>query len=185
MTDWQMLGSLADWATAGAALLALIVATIAGIATWRTNTAQQKTLELQRIQFNDAKEQLKRSQAEHIAGWIAGEDHETVGLYLCNTSNLPVYNVFVRLELLRTPGEAKLESTRRLHTLPPDNSAKSDPNWNALIFGVLTDAEPAWRGSYGAYGPTMFELSITFTDASGQNWERKPSGKLVRLNDES
>src|SRR5690349_7116779 len=66
VTDWQMVGSWADWVTAGTAFLALVVATVAGIATWRTNKAQQETLELQRQQLEMAREQLERAQAAKV-----------------------------------------------------------------------------------------------------------------------
>jgi type II secretory pathway pseudopilin PulG len=69
--DWQMLGSLADWTTAGIALLAFIVAGVAARYTAQTNRAQQEALELQRRQLADAENQIRRAQASKVA--IAGD----------------------------------------------------------------------------------------------------------------
>jgi hypothetical protein len=52
-----MVGSLADWGTAGTAVLALFAAGLATRATIQTNRAQQETLELQRKQFQVAENQ--------------------------------------------------------------------------------------------------------------------------------
>ncbi len=49
-TDWQMIGSFADWTTVCVAVLAFIAAALAARATLQTNRAQQETLELQQKQ---------------------------------------------------------------------------------------------------------------------------------------
>jgi hypothetical protein len=109
VTDWQMIGSWAEWAGAAAAFLALVVATVAGIATWKTNKAQQETLELQRQQLEMAREQSERVQASKITYGLGANlaakmarlrGSETipapdtgVALVVVNASDSPVYMV--------------------------------------------------------------------------------------------
>lgn len=83
-----MVGTWAAWSTTGIALLALIVATIAGVATWKTNNAQQETLELQRQQLADTIQRNKRAQASKQTFW---HDRETI--YVSNASDSPIYTV--------------------------------------------------------------------------------------------
>lgn len=80
--DWQMIGSLADWATTGVALAAFIVAAVAAKFTAQTNRPQQETLELQRKQYQDAREQLRRSQAEKITFWDDQHEKRSRSQYL-------------------------------------------------------------------------------------------------------
>lgn len=88
--DWSKadFGSLPDWVAACTAALALLVAAIAAKATVQTNRAQQKTLELQRQQFEDARNQIKRSQASKVSFYT-----ETAARHIMvsNASDAPIY----------------------------------------------------------------------------------------------
>jgi hypothetical protein len=115
-----MIGSLADWVTAGTAFLALVVATVGGIATWRTNRAQQETLELQRRQLDMAQQQVERMQAVKITYGLGSDlakrmhdlrgptstppEEPDVGaaLVVVNTSDSPIYMVTL-MEGVETP----------------------------------------------------------------------------------
>ncbi len=105
---------LSAWASAGSAgvaLLALIVAIVAAFVTWRTNVAQQKTLELQRAQFASAEERAEREQASKVTFLLSGKgmseqetnDDGTVSVRvqghdaatLLNASDSPVFLVIM------------------------------------------------------------------------------------------
>lgn len=170
LTDWQMVGSWADWFTAGTAFLALVVATIAGVATWRTNRAQQETLELQRQQFQAASEQLERAQAAKVTYYLGPQGHHRtgaseataslersgVGLTVINASDNPVY----RLALLEMDPKPRL-----LHAEPVLFPTGQTPAT------LATQIEVGW----GASSRHLF-----FEDSSGIGWLREASGALRR-----
>lgn len=169
VTDWQMVGSWADWSTAFTAFLALLVATVAGIATWRTNKAQQETLELQRQQFEVAREQLERAQAVKVTYYLDSQDprradtrepsaslpRQVVALTVINASDTPIH----RLALLEQGHKPRL-----LHAQPVLFPTGQTPA--TLTTRLAVD-----------WGVARY---FFFEDASGIGWVREASGALRR-----
>jgi hypothetical protein len=167
-----MVGSWADWVTAGTASLALIVATAAGVATWKTNKAQQETLELQRQQFEAAREQLERAQAAKVTyllssdlakklhshpawpGKTADEPKAGVALAVINASDTPIY----MLTLMEGSNKPRL-----LHA-------------EGVLFPTGPTPEPLATDIKVDWPETSRRLY--FEDSSGIAWIREVSGKL-------
>jgi hypothetical protein len=171
VTDWQMIGSWAEWATAATAFLAVIVATMAGIATWNTNKAQQETLEFQRQQLDMAREQSERAQASKITYGLGSdlaarmarlsgsemspdESGTGVGLVVINASDSPIYTVILMQGRPRPTPHAC-----RVGHIP--NGSTPAP----LATGLQVNWPDLSRRLY-------------FEDVSGIAWIREVSGRL-------
>jgi hypothetical protein len=169
--DWQMIGSWAEWATAATAFLAVIVATVAGIATWNTNKAQQETLELQRQQFEIAREQSERAQASKVTYGLGSDlaarmarlrgpemspdaSDTGVALVIINASDSPIYSVAL-IEGAPTPQLMHAESA----IFP------TGPTPAPLATGLRVNWPDLTRRLY-------------FEDTSGIAWIREVSGRL-------
>lgn len=158
--DWQMVGSLADWTTAGVALLAFAVAAVAARFTAQTNRAQQETLELQRKQYEDAQRQLERVQAEKVSFYEKGDP--VTAFMILNASESPIFAVAVALEG-RGDGPRVTVVARVRELLP-------------------TGAEPKELQCERSLHPgEHYSSSLEFLDASGRSWCRDYSNELTRL----
>jgi hypothetical protein len=172
-----MVGSWADWVTAGTASLALVVAAVAGRATWKTNKAQQETLELQRQQFEATREQIERVQAAKVtyllSSGLAKKLHREnwsgttvddvadagVALAVVNASDTPIY-MLTLMEGISNP--------RLLHAEGVVFPTGSTPE--PLAIGIEVDWSDKSRRLY-------------FEDSSGVAWIREVSGKLRKASD--
>jgi hypothetical protein len=160
-TDWQMLGSpAADWITAIVALVALIVAGIAARYTSQTNRAQQETLELQRKQYEDARQQVERSQAEKVSFYEA--DEKVSGFFVLNASESPIFAVIVVLPSGSPRGPETIAETDQL--LPTGAEPKLLPCRREI-----------------EYFDAVVNSWLEFQDASGRAWRRDYLGKLSRI----
>jgi hypothetical protein len=144
-----MLGSLADWTTAGIALLAFIVAAVAARYTAQTNRAQQQTLELQRKQYEDARQQLRRAQAELISYWT-----EDDLVHVVNASSSPIYHV---------------------RLLSPHRRAF----WaRTLVVRPTGTANHSMELPSGLGSAVKASAMLLFNDAAGRRWARNQGGVL-------
>jgi len=159
--EWQMIGSLADWATTVVAVIAGVVAYRAFRETSKTNNAQQETLELQRKQYEDAQKQLRRSQAEKVSFWSVTdtmyprmrlEPPPVLVTSVINASESPIFLV----DLVLTA---------------PDNQRSILASVNAIPPGI----EPM------TFELPQFVSELHFQDATGLYWVRHSNGDLVRL----
>lgn len=163
-TDWQMIGSFADWSTAIIALLAFAVASFAARATIQTNRAQQQTLELQRQQFEQAEERRYRAQAEKAIIWKEWRDHTQTptgwALRVVNVSELPVYQVCVAMQQ-DLYGDVLGNPTRIM--------------FEEVIFPTDAEGTIISLAILAGYAPP---IAVYFWDAAGVAWVRYGNAKL-------
>lgn len=157
--DWQMLGSLADWTTTLVAVAAGAVAYQAYRKTSETNDAQQKTLELQRKQFEDVQAKAKRSQAEKVSFWL---DLERETVYVVNASDLPIYLVMISIGGSR-------KNTPFSQVVVPTGT-------EPIAFPLELPSDRPLTVVYSSELDN--ELHMGFNDAAGQRWIRAESGDL-------
>lgn len=170
-------GVAADLSTAAIALVALVVAIFAARATIQTNRAQQRTLDLQRRQFEAAEARAEREQASKVLFTLSGghvsepsapdgsgsvevrvRGADTVELF--NASDAPVFLVLL------------------VQTWPQE-----------LIFfelGMLlpTGPEPESHSTGRAAHWPVPMLSLYFTDSAGVTWIRRPDGALQKASED-
>ena len=70
MTNWEQIAAEAAWVSNILALMAFVAAAIAVAVTLSTNSAQQRTLELQRKQFEEQQRQARREQAAKVSFFV-------------------------------------------------------------------------------------------------------------------
>jgi type II secretory pathway pseudopilin PulG len=157
--DWQMIGSIADWSTAGVALFAFVAAAFAARATLQTNRAQQEALELQRKQYEELQNQMQRAQAEKVTVW---QDWDVQKFKIINASDSPIYELVLALAV----DEAfpyKLGFEQRV-VLPTGSKP----------IGFDADNREIWDA-------VTYSLDLYFRDASGLYWKRSEFGELDQL----
>jgi hypothetical protein len=171
MTDWQVIGSFADWTAGVAATRALVFAGFASKASRDTNRAQQQTLELQREQF----ERAQASKVTYTIGrmqlgdgtkplefrtgktiMVSGGDQTL----LLNLSDAPVHFVYI---------------------YDPTQLKKILYSADVLFPAGITPIRVPLIGMAGwPFGATM----MAFRDSNGLQWIRDHSGGLEKATDE-
>ena len=155
-----MWGDVATWVT-GIATIALFV-----IAFWqiRVERAARRQAEEDRLSA------LRRSQAEHVAGWIAGEGFDDLGPFLWvairNQSLQPIYHLVVHGIVLANDGTPIVspspESQARIAIVPPGEG----------YVAIHLD----YAGMFKRPG-----IEMAFHDAANRYWLRRTNGELVEM----
>ncbi|MCW0214385.1 MAG: hypothetical protein OJJ54_13580 [Pseudonocardia sp.] len=149
-----MVSALADWTMVGLTIFAVAAAIVAGVFTIRTNQAQQKTLELQRDQWQRQQDMDRREQAKHVTYFFPKPTGRRVCLF--NASNAQVELVtFVHVP--RKPGGPWKILGGAVHVLPTTGAESAD-----VILTEISDLSEIPRGS----------IVLFFTDMNGFKWRR-------------
>jgi len=150
----------------------------------KLNERQTPVLELQAEELRESLDERKReaddksaSQATKVTAWFEGVPgpHRVMGsewgAMIRNASDLPVFDVraFFYQVLEATPGGPwgpidRSPAERAIRVLPPESDRHVGANAN------IQDA--------GSRGVAEYVVSIEFTDAAGNHWERDPRGAL-------
>lgn len=173
MAEW---GSAADWVTAGVAFAALVVAAFAARATVETNRAQQRTLELQRQQFDHLRTESRRTQASKVNFWLefaSTASGMTVAVFVVNASDMPIFEVSCRI-----PGGPLGADLRTLHyervLLPWVDGDHS------FCVAAVSEAESTMLTEVDDVG----WVQIRFVDSAGFIWVRSYAGHLYSADDQ-
>ena len=177
-------GDVPTWATAVAAIVALIFAA----------KAASVTKQLYKVEFerdnraNDERRERdldrERDQAGRVSAWFGWRDyaHATLGgdpneygALLRNASELPVYGAQIafvaKKEWEATPPPQRLPiSVEVRDVIAPGEESVFVPIDRALLEAEFPDRAERERVS----------VTITFTDASGRRWHRGANGQLHR-----
>lgn len=155
MVNW---GDVPTWIQAGATVLLLIAASVAG---WYTHRIYK--IESGR---DERHEDERRAQASKVAGWVVGNVTK-----LRNASDLPVYDLIVeyvaRYERNREPVPIGMQKTPLL--VPGE-----EPMF------VPSQVWDKWREAPKKEGAAVL-VRIDFRDSSGQRWRREHDGRLQDL----
>ncbi|KAB2809457.1 hypothetical protein F9L07_20750 [Pimelobacter simplex] len=159
-------GSWAEWFAALGGLCAVAAAVAAG---YYAKAAHS----LERDRENRAEESRRRSQASRIAAWPSFRTEDgRYGVMIANTSDSLVYG----LEVVAT-SEARGDGRIDLRFLPPGHYFV-DP-WHR------EDRFPDRIADESDYRPVMstdkYAVMLTFTDAKGVHWSRRPQQPLDEL----
>lgn len=154
-------GSWPDWIGASVALIALVVAAVAAWATIKTNQAQSRAIELQRLALEDVQTQRKREQADRFMVWYQD------GAYnFANLSDKPIFGVTLVANL------------------------ENDPARNELIFKLDRSTElpnpilPDGTTHRLSFASILVPLSIYFSDARGTTWRIDEHPEATRTPEE-
>lgn len=145
----------------------------------KASADQAEVLKLQAADLREAFEERKRRNAAGVTAWFGRQPGSKVpflGAVIRNASGLPVYDVHATFHRVHEQVKglgwepiAEGVSTHPIRIMPPESEqfteAPSDVQNQALKAG----ARPK---DYD------YVVSITFTDAAGNRWERDPKGAL-------
>jgi len=169
--DW---GTVPEWLSGSASVLALVLAAFAARAAWRSSGLQASELKhLQRLEMERVGD-AEKSQARQVSAWIRFDSAGMPVVVCRNGSDLPVY----KLNLTCAYGAASTVSVE-YSVKGPDASPKelgyatARLRDNAAV--ALTAAE--WGSLYES---DLLSVEIRFKDAAGKAWRRDRFGGLVR-----
>jgi hypothetical protein len=164
--DW---GDVPTWLAAVGTIAAVTVAL------WQASSDRRSKLATLREDVaarGDRADAERRSQAELISGWYAGDraqqlpggEHEVSVLRLMNGSDQPIYEVVVILVLNNRGGEGVNAMYRQVFLdVPPGTFALTVPS--------------GWHGMSAAPG-----VEVSFTDRTGgAHWIRRANGVLEEI----
>jgi type II secretory pathway pseudopilin PulG len=97
VTNWEQIAAEAAWVSAILALMAFVAAAIAVAVTLSTNSAQQRTLELQRKQFEEQQRQARREQAAKVSFFVEANNDGQFELKVINASDYPIHGAIAVL----------------------------------------------------------------------------------------
>lgn len=162
--NWEMIGNFADWTAAGAAIFAVLVASVAAFYTVQTNRAQQQTLELQRQQLKLQQDAVVQEQARRVTFFVENDALDEARVI--NTSDL-----HVDLVCIVVPDETALPKSRVLGGM-----------------GVLLPTGHEGRTMHLRQQADLhysyYDLVMFFADSNGVTWKRSGKGGLVAATDE-
>ena len=144
------------------------------------NDARGKVLELQAREIRASLEQRersadeeRRSQAVRVTAWFAEDPKGLWGARVCNESDLPVVDIrtFFNFIAEKWPGgdwEPQLRGgpVEKIRLLPPRTDR-------------FIKIPEQVRNQMSEVSDSVYAVSIEFTDAAGNRWERDPRGALV------
>lgn len=144
------------------------------------NTEQAEVFKLQARDLRQSLEERKRSQASAVTAWFSSQPPVAVGddiwgSRISNASELPVYDVRTAFYYVSEPVKglgwepvSQGVSTEMIRVLPPRSER------------FLAIPETV-RNQITECNDSVYAVSITFTDAAGNRWERDPKGVLRPL----
>jgi hypothetical protein len=156
-SDW--LGTLPAWFSVGVAFFALLAASTSAFFSFRNTRNQQKQLHYQQVQLRRLDDDERQEQASKVAVWVT-TDQPIYKYRIANRSDLPIFDVVVRVDFGHGFGTAEIGSWR---VVPPGEKDASLPDRYANIDTLTMSTRP----------PHIF-----FTDASGESWLREARGNL-------
>jgi len=144
------------------------------------NDARGKVLELQAREILASLEQReraadeeRRSQAVRVTAWFAEDPHGLWGARVCNDSDLPVVDIrtFFNYIAEKWPGgdwepQPRGGPVEKIRLLPPRTDR-------------FIKIPEQVRNQMSEVSDSVYAVSIEFTDAAGNRWERDPRGALV------
>jgi type II secretory pathway pseudopilin PulG len=162
----------AAWLNAILALMAFVAAAVAVAVTLNIYSAQQRTLELQRKQFEELQRQARREQAAKISFFIDVNNDRQFQLKVINASDYPILGVTVVLQ----PCTPNAVVVALLPNMLPTGSTPYTLPWRPSVLPlgfVDLDTERA----------VVFGVELWFEDSNGVYWRRNIYGKLAELTD--
>ena len=172
MTNWEQIAAEAAWVSAILALMAFVAAAIAVAVTLSTNSAQQRTLELQRKQFEEQQRRARREQAAKVSFFVDANNDRQFQLKVINTSDYPILGVAAVLQP-RTPNAVALALAPNL---PPTGATPYTMTWHPSV-------HPLSFGDLNTERAVVFGVELWFEDSNGVYWRRNIYGKLAELTD--
>lgn len=161
-SDW-----VTAWATVGAAVGTVLAFVVAFVQINRERTArmQAQAASLQRE---------RRGQAEHISGWLSGQDLGAVQpIALHNASVEPVYRAVVWMVFIQGAGPHTGIGAARLPS----------SNWPFRSFISVIPPGTSYTSVSGGWGALSARpgVELAFTDRTGVHWLRSPDGQLAEI----
>jgi hypothetical protein len=144
------------------------------------NDTRGKVLELQAREIRASLEQReraadeeRRSQAVRVTAWFAEDPHGLWGARVCNDSDLPVVDVRTFFNYIAEKWSGgdwepvtRGGSMEKIRVLPPRTDR-------------FIEIPEQVRNQMSEVSDSVYAVSIEFTDAAGNRWERDPRGALV------
>ena len=172
MTNWEQIAAEAAWVGNILGLMAFVAAAIAVAVTLSTNSAQQRTLELQRKQFEEQQRQARREQAAKVFFFVEANNDGQFELKVINASDYPIHGAIAVL----APRSPRATAAALITNLLPTGSRPYTMRWRR---GVL----PPRFTELDAERDVVFGVELWFEDSNGTYWRRNSYGKLVELTD--
>ena len=120
-----------------------------------------------------AADEERRSQAVRVTAWFTEDRHAIWGARVCNDSDLPVVDVrtFFNYIAEKWPGgdwepQPRGGPVEKIRVLPPRTDR-------------FIEIPEQVRNETREVSDGIYAVSIEFTDAAGNRWERDPRGALV------
>jgi len=146
----------------------------------RANARQAEVLELQASELRASLEQRERAadeqrrmQAVMVTAFLAEDHRDTWGARVCNDSSLPVVDVRTFFNYVaEKPTEGDQEP--RMLGGPAEKIRILPPHADRFV-----EIPEQVRNQMSEVSDSQYAVSIEFTDAAGNHWERDPRGALV------
>jgi hypothetical protein len=156
-TNW---GDVPTWLGATASVGALLAAVAAAIIARRIYTIESERDRRAELDRNERRAAERRAQAEAVGAWADGSDESRTCIWVANGSQLPIWDVVVRVYVPSEPGRelGKLVTMASRQVVPPSGGAVK----------------------LATVGPEANEslVEVEFRDASGVPWLRDRFGVL-------
>jgi type II secretory pathway pseudopilin PulG len=172
VTNWDQVAAEAALASELIALMAFVAALVAVAVTLNIHSAQQRTLELQRQQFEEQQRQARRELAAKVSFFVETNNDNQYELKVINASGYPIHAV-TAVSKPHTPRAAAVAVT---HHLLPTGPTPYTMQWRLKgLPPELVDRNAAPDAVYG--------VELWFEDSNGTYWRRTNYGKLAELTD--
>jgi hypothetical protein len=178
--------TVAQWATAGIALMALRAAVLAGkTATQLLRVEQDREDRADRAEARRIEDKRRAHQAEQVGTWVSYDDERNIyqafGVEILNNSRLPIYDVFATFY---APDGLEFEQTRGVLFIRPESTGYiSVPKKLIYLVDTRPDAQALGAGlDYGFHEfRTKLRAVVRFRDTTGTIWQRDQRGILTAV----